>query len=330
VTDGGGSACDVLVVGGGIAGLTAALFAARCGRSTVVLIPLAPGGTLLNIEQIEDFPGFPDGIAGFELGPIVQEQAEKHGAVMRMAEIDRLQGVNGEWNATAGMEHYRARSVVLATGTRPRSLGIEGEEHLAGRGVSHCASCDGPLFRGRTVGVVGGGDSALQEALTLSEHAARVLVFHRGAGLRAQETYASRVDAHDAIDVRLHAEVEAILGESSVEGLRVRDLESGLTEDIGVSGVFVYVGAEPETDVFGAHVQLDSDGRIVTDTTLSAGLPGLFAAGDVRSGSSGQAVAAAGDGAAAAMAAHRYLAALDGGSTPPKQASAAGRSEAHG
>jgi thioredoxin reductase (NADPH) len=305
--------CDVLVVGAGIAGLTAGLFAARCGRSTIVLVPLAPGGTLLNVEQIEDFPGFLDGIAGFELGPIVQEQAEKHGAVMRMAELERIERVDGNWLATAGAERHRARTVVIATGTRPRSLGIEGEARLAGRGVSHCASCDAPLYRGRTVGVVGGGDSALQEALTAAEHAERVVVFHRGAVLSAQATYRSRVADNTAIEVRLGSTVDEILGDDSVRGVRVRDT-ADRTEDIELAAVFVYVGADAETDVLGGLVELDELGRIVTDTELSTGLPGLYAAGDVRSGSSGQAVAAAGDGAAAAMAAHRYLAALDGAS----------------
>jgi thioredoxin reductase (NADPH) len=328
MSDGNGSACDVLVVGGGLAGLTAGLFAARCGRSTVVLVPLAPGGTLLNIEQIEDFPGFPDGIAGFELGPVVQEQAEKHGAVVRMAELERLEQVDVEWNAVAGPDRYCARSVVIATGTRPRALGIEGEERLAGRGVSHCASCDGPLFRGAVVGVVGGGDSALQEALTLAEHAGRVLVFHRGDTLSAQETYAARVDAHAAIDVRLRSAVEAILGADTVSGVRVRDTASGRTEDVDLAGVFVYVGGKPEAGALGDLVQLDGLGRIVTDTKLNAGLPGLFAAGDVRSGSSGQAVAAAGDGAAAAMAAHRYLAELDRAGPRSARDPVGGRSEA--
>jgi thioredoxin reductase (NADPH) len=298
-------ACDVLVVGAGIAGLTAGLFAARCGRSTIVLVPLAPGGTLLNVEQIEDFPGFPDGIAGFELGPIVQEQAEKHGAVMRMAELEQLEHVDGEWIATAGADRFRARTVVIATGTRTRALEVDGAERLTGRGVSHCASCDAPLHRGRTVGVVGGGDSALQEALTAAEHAARVVVFHRGAALSAQETYASRVAGNDAIEVRLGSTVEEILGDDRVEGVRVRHA-NGLTEDVDLSAVFVYVGHEPEADLLAGHVQLDEQGKIVTDAFLRAG-PGLYAAGDVRSGSSGQAVSAAGDGAAAAMAAHRYL-----------------------
>jgi thioredoxin reductase (NADPH) len=312
---GDGETCDVLVVGAGIAGLTAGLFAARCGRSTIVLVPLAPGGALLNVEQIEDFPGFPDGIAGFELGPIVQEQAETHGALMRVAELEQLEHVNGEWVATAGADRYRARTVVLATGTRPRAVGIEGEERLAGRGVSHCASCDGPLFRGRTVGVVGGGDSALQEALTLAEHAARVIVFHRGTTLSGQETYRSRVAGNDGIEVRLGATVEEILGDNTMTGIRVTT--SGKTEDVELAAIFVYVGHEPETGVLNGLGQLDELGRIVTDTTLSAGLPGLYAAGDVRSGSSGQAVAAAGDGAAAAMAAHRYLATLDSPASSP-------------
>jgi thioredoxin reductase (NADPH) len=298
---------DVLVVGGGIAGLTAGLFAARCGRSTVVLVPLAPGGVLLNVEHIDDFPGFPAGVAGYELGPIVQEQAEQAGAEIRMAELEQLEYVDGEWIGTGGSDRFRARTVVLASGTRPRGLGVDGEQRLAGRGVSHCASCDAPLFRGRIVAVIGGGDSALQEALTAAEHAQRVVIFHRGSALRAQATYCSRVDEHAAIEVRLDSIVEEILGDETVVGVRVRDTASGQTEDVDVAAVFVYVGSEPESAFVAGDVARDHEGRVVTDATLSTTLPGLFAAGDVRSGSSGQAVAAAGDGAAAAMAAHRYL-----------------------
>jgi thioredoxin reductase (NADPH) len=300
---------DVLVVGGGVAGLTAGLFAARCGRSTVVLVPLAPGGTLLNVERIEDFPGFPDGIAGFELGPVVQEQAEQAGAVVRMAELAVLENVDGVWVGSCGGDRFRARTVVLATGTRARVLAVPGEERLAGRGVSHCASCDAPLFVGRTVAVVGGGDSALQEALTAAEHASRVIVVHRRETLRAQETYGTRAAAHPKIELRLLSTVEEILGEDAVTGIRVRDATTDLAEDVELAGVFVYVGNEAETQLVPDGVELDADGRIVTDATLATSVPGLFAAGDVRSGSSGQAVSAAGDGAAAAMAAHRHLAA---------------------
>jgi thioredoxin reductase (NADPH) len=300
---------EVLVVGGGVAGLTAGLFAARCGRSTVVLVPLAPGGILLNVERIEDFPGFPDGIAGFELGPVVQEQAEQAGAVVCMAELDRLEHVDDVWVGSGGGDCFRARTVVLATGTRARVLAVPGEERLVGRGVSHCASCDAPLFVGRTVAVVGGGDSALQEALTAAEHASRVIVVHRGETLRAQETYGTRVGAHPKIELRLLSTVEEILGEDAVTGIRVRDATTDLAEDVELAGVFVYVGNEPETQLVPAGVELDAEGRIVTDAALATSVPGLFAAGDVRSGSSGQAVSAAGDGAASAMAAHRHLAA---------------------
>jgi thioredoxin reductase (NADPH) len=301
----------VLVVGGGIAGLTAGLFAARCGRTTVVVIPLAAGGAMLTVERIEDFPGFPDGVAGFELAPTVQEQAEAAGALPRFGELERLEPRDGSWLAVCGAEHYVARSVVLATGTRARAAGIAGEERFAGRGVSHCASCDGPLQRGRVVAVVGGGDSALQEALTLAEHAAKVVVLHRGPALRAQETYRSRVASHPAIDVRLDTGVEEIVGDDRVAAVRVREHATGTSEEIPVDALFVYAGLEAVTAPVAGLVELDGEGRIVTDATLATAAPGLYAAGDVRSGSSGQAVAAAGDGAAAAMAAHRYLAAVD-------------------
>jgi thioredoxin reductase (NADPH) len=183
---------------------------------------------------------------------------------------------------------------------------VPGEDRLRGHGVSHCASCDAPLLAGGVAAVVGGGDSALQEALTVADHAARTVVLHRGQRLDAQAVYRSRAELHPTIDIRLGATVEAIEGEGAVAGVRLAD-----DDVLELAGVFVYVGTEPETSLVPPDVRCDDDGRVVTDVTLATGVPGLFAAGDVRSGSSGQAVSAAGDGAAAAMAAHRYLASLD-------------------
>src|SRR5215208_1052499 len=169
---------DVVVVGGGLAGLTAGLFAARYGRSTLVLEPQMPGGHLANVEKVEDFPGFPEGVAGYELGPSVQEQAANEGAEFRLAGLQRLEPVDADWLVTTEEGEYRARTVIVAAGSRPRELGVPGESRLYGRGVSHCASCDGPLFRDQKVGVVAEDAWALQEALTLASHASEVVIFH--------------------------------------------------------------------------------------------------------------------------------------------------------
>jgi thioredoxin reductase (NADPH) len=287
---------DVLVAGGGIAGLSAALTAARLGRRTLGLTGGAPGGLLLSIETIEGLPGWPDGVPGYELCPIAQEQAEAAGAEFSLVEAQALEPADGRWEVTADDGSYQARAVIVATGARMKELGVPGEERLRGRGVSHCASCDAPLLRDRVVGVVGGGDSALQEALTLASAAARVIVLQRGDELTAQETYRLRVDEHPRIEVRYGVVVEEILGEGKVTGVRTSDGE------LELDAVFPYVGLEPNTEWL--------RGR-------SLPAPGLFAAGIVRPDAVGRAAASAGDGAAAALAAERFLAdatAIAGGS----------------
>jgi len=302
---------DILVVGGGMAALTAGLFAARAGRSTLVLEPAVPGGHLVNIPKIEDFPGFPDGVSGYELGPNTQLQAMNYGAEFAMAEVQALAraegGSDGDWLVTTTDGEHRAGAVVVASGSRPRALGVPGEDRLTGRGVSHCASCDGPLFRGQTVGVAGGGDSALLEALILAEHVGKVQVFQRGEAFAAQQTYRQRVEDERKIEVSFRTEVREILGEAEVTGVRVHDLVSATERTVELSGLFVYVGLVPNSGFLEGLLTLDPDGRIPTDIWMRTELPGLFAAGDVRRDSASQAITAAGDGATAAVAADRYL-----------------------
>ena len=198
--------------------------------------------------------------------------------------------------------------MIVASGSEPRPLGVPGEARLVGRGVSHCASCDGPFHRGGTVAVVGGGDSALQEALALTEYAARIVVLHREATLAAQQTYRQRVLEHPAVEVRAGTTVEEILGEETVSGVLVRHVASGARAPLEVTGVFVYVGLAPRTAFLRDLGVLDSAGRVATDAWMRTARPGLFAVGDIRADSAAQAITAAGDGATAAIAAHRYLA----------------------
>lgn len=309
---------DIVVIGGGIAGLTAGLFAARAGRSTLVLEPTMPAGHLLNIQKIEDFPGFMDGVSGIELGPNTQMQAMNQGAEFAMAEVQSLARADGgdsaDWLLSTTDGDHRAGAVIIASGSHARALGVPGEERLVGRGVSHCASCDGPLFRGQTVGVAGGGDSALQEALTLAEYVGKVYVFVRGDRLEAQHVYRQRVAEERKIEVLYRTEVREILGEETVSGARIADLGSGGERTVDLVGLFVYVGLLPNTDFLDGLVQLDEAGRIPVDIWMRTELPGLFAAGDVRQDSASQAIAAAGDGATAAIAADRYLSARAGAS----------------
>ena len=301
------TAYDVVIAGGGIAGLTAGLTLARLGRRTVVLTGRTLGGHLLSIERIDGFPGFPDGIPGYELCPMVQEQATAAGAEVRATEATAPRVEEDRWSLTTGDGDVRARAVVIATGTTLRTLGIPGEERLRGKGVSHCASCDAPLLRARVVGVVGGGDSALQEALTLAGHASRVIVLNRGGAFSAQATYCQRVRTNPRIEVRLNTVVEEVVGDGALTGARTRSVRDGKVSDLELAGLFVYVGLAAATTWLGGAVALDSSGRIFVDDTMRSGQPGLFAAGTVRSGSAGRAAAAAGDGTTAAVAADAYL-----------------------
>lgn len=302
----------VVVAGGGIAGLTAGLTSARLGRSTLVLTGGTPGGLLLSINEIEGVPAFPDGVAGYDLCPLAEEQATSAGAVFAPDELVALEPAERGWTVHTTNGGVTAGAVVLATGARLRELDVPGEERLRGKGVSHCASCDAPLLRDRVVGVVGGGDSALQEALTLADTAARVVVLHRGHDLDAQETYRQRVLAHERIDVRYGVTVDEVLGGETVSGVRLREQATDAVADLEVAALFVYIGLEPNTALGTGGPTLDAEGRIATDSTLSTALPGVFAAGICRAGAAGRAAAAAGDGATAAIGAHRYLGEMHG------------------
>lgn len=306
-------AYEIVVAGAGIAGLSAGLTAARLGRSVLVLTGGVPGGLLLGIDRIDGVPGFPDGVAGYELCPAAQEQAAAAGASFSMAQLERLEGAEDAWTIGTGEGEKTARAVVLAMGASFEVLGVPGEERLQGHGISTCASCDAPLLRGETAAVVGGGDSALQEALTLAEALERVLILHRGEQLDGQKNYSRLVLEHPRIEVRYGSVVEEMLGEETLTGLRVRDLAGGALETLEVAAVFPFVGLRPNTERLEGTVPLDREGRVLTDGALRTSLPGVLAAGIARSGAVGRAAAAAGEGAAAAIAAEAYLA---GGAWP--------------
>lgn len=298
---------DVIIIGSGLAGLTAGLFAARQGLSTLVFEANIPGGHLVSIEKIEDFPGFPDGVAGYELCPNLQRQAGDAGAEFQRAEVSRIEAQGRFWLVSTDDEKHQAKTVIVATGSAPKSLGAPGEEKLAGRGVSHCASCDGPLYNGQTVAVVGGGDSALQEALTLSNYADRVLVFNEGERFTGQSNYQQRVFSSSKITVQHRTIVEEVLGDEVVTGVKLRNLASGESSQMELAGIFVYPGLKPNTGLLRDLVKLSESGHLATDVSMQTEKPGLFAAGDIRVDSASQAITSAGDGATAAIAAWRYI-----------------------
>ena len=274
----------------------------------MVIERLMAGNQIINVEKVEDFPGFPDGVAGAELAPLIQDQAMKAGTEFAMDEVTGLT-LDGPYKVvTTYSGSYRTGAVIVAAGSSLRKLGIPGEEELYGSGVSQCATCDGPMFMGEVVGVVGGGDAAADEAMTLTEYVDKVVLFHRREELRAQKVLQDRVLNHPKIDVALNTVVESIVGENMVKGVQVRNVVTNLRDRVDLTGVFVFVGLEPNTDFVRGVLKTDNAGHIPVDLWMETEVPGMFAAGDIRQHSAAQLASAAGDGATAAIAAVRYVA----------------------
>ena len=298
---------DVLIVGGGLAGMTAAMYGALYGLKTGLIERMMGGAQIINIEKIENFPGFPEGISGAELAPAVQEQAMNAGAEFIMAEVSGITR-DGDYkvvNSDAGT--YRAKAVIVATGSSLRQLGIPGEEELFGRGVSHCATCDGPMFMGQVVGVVGGGDSAADEALTLAQYADRVLLFHRRDQLRAYKAVQDRVHKSRKIEVVWNSVVQEVLGEETVSGVRVRNVVTNMENVVDLYGIFIYIGLAPHSALVNGLVKVDNAGHIPVNLSMETDVRGLYAVGDIRQNSVAQLASAAGDGATAAISAFNYI-----------------------
>ncbi len=298
---------DVLIVGGGLAGMTAGLFAARHGMSTAIIEKMMGGAQIINIEKIENFPGFPQGISGAELGPAVQEQAMDAGVEFIIAEASGVSRDGDQKVVASDAGQHRGKAVIVAAGSNLRQLGIPGEEELFGRGVSHCATCDGPMFMNEVVGVVGGGDSAVDEALTLTDYVDRVLLFHRGDRLSAQKVLQDRLNDNRKIEVVWNSVVERILGEDTLTGVEVRNTVTNLENQVSLSGLFIYVGLEPGSELVKDLVKLDNAGHIPVGISMETEIPGLYAVGDIRQNSASQLVSSAGDGATAAIAAYKYI-----------------------
>ena len=298
---------DVLVVGGGLAGLTASMFAARYGLNTGLIERMMGGAQIINVEKIENFPGFPQGISGAELGPAVQEQAMDAGTELIMAEATGISR-DGQYKVVStDAGDYRAKTVIVAAGSTLRRLGIPGEDEFYGRGVSQCATCDGPLYMRQVVGVVGGGNSAADEAITLTQYAERVLLFHRRDQLRAQKALQDRIHNDRKIEVVWNSDIEEIVGQETVSGVRVRNVVTNLKNLVDLSGLFVYVGLEPNSQLVRGLVKVDNAGHIPVNISMETEVPGVYAIGDIRQNSVAQLVSAAGDGATAALTAFRYV-----------------------
>lgn len=298
---------DIIIIGGGAAGFSAGMYAARDGCRTVLLERFSAGGQVLNCEHIENYPGFPDGVAGYSLGPLLQQQAMSFGMQMQLTEVAsvRLEGDDRVVVTDAG--ELRAKALIVATGSRFTSLDIPGEEDFAGKGVSHCASCDGAFFIDKPVVVVGGGDAAVDEGLHLTQYVSQVTLVHRRDTLRACRALQDRARQADKLAFRWNTALRAIEGGEGVERVQLEDLQTGQTSQLEVAGVFIYAGLTPNSGLLDGIAPLNGNGQIVTDLWMRTAVPGILAAGDVRGESSRQLISAAGDGATAALAAVRYV-----------------------
>ncbi len=312
---------QVIIIGSGPAGYTAAIYAARANLNPLVVASsVEAGGELMNTTDVENFPGFPDGILGPDLMTKMQAQAERFGAEVLYDDVIELDvaGPVKRVKLGSGAEHL-ADSIVFATGSAPRKIGVEGEQRLSGRGVSYCATCDGFFFRDRVIAVVGGGDSAMEEATFLTKFAAKVYVIHRRDELRASKIMQERAFRNDKIEFIWNSEIVDILGADAVTGVVLRDTVDGSTRELGLDGVFVAIGNDPRTHLVHGKLDLTPEGTIWVDGRSSrTSVPGIFAAGDVIDPTYRQAVTAAGSGTIAALDVEHYLAALGEAGEPAR------------
>ena len=297
----------IIIIGGGPAGLTAGLYTSRAGLKSLLIERGIFGGQIVNATLVENYPGFPKGISGAELGSLMHQQAVTYGLEVITAEVTGLAQGQPYYNVSTTEGSFEAAAIIIAAGSEYRKLGVTGEERLTGRGVSYCATCDGFLFRGKEVAVIGGGDTAVTDALELGQHVKKVYVIHRRDQLRAGHLLQERAFAHPKLEFIWNTVVEEVLGDRLLEGLKLRNVRTGQQSNLKVEGLFVAVGLMPNSQQFFKILELDDTGYIVTDEMMATSAPGIFAAGDIRRNSARQVASAVGDGVTSAVSAFRYL-----------------------
>lgn len=299
---------DMIIIGGGPAGYTGALYAARAGLDVLVLEKLSAGGQMALTSQIDNYPGFSEGIDGFTLGEKMQQGAESFGARTELAEVYALDLKAEPKRVETSEGEFLAKTVVIATGASPRELGVPQEQALIGRGVNYCAACDGMFYKGKTVVVAGGGNSAAGDALQLSRIAEKVILVHRRDTLRATKIYHKALEEAPNVEFAWNSAITELISDGKLKAVRVRDVQTGQLREIPCDGLFVSIGRKPSTDLVKGQLELDEAGYIIADETTRTNIPGVFAAGDVRTKVLRQIITAAADGASAAHWAEEYLA----------------------
>jgi thioredoxin reductase (NADPH) len=297
----------VVIIGSGPAGLTAAIYAARANLEPLVIRGLQPGGLIATTSEVENYPGFPDSVGGYELSEMMERQAERFNARFLNTIVTQVDLSQRPFTLITDDGTITADTLIISTGASPRKLGVPGEEQLANRGVSYCATCDGAFFRNKAVAVVGGGNSALDEGLFLTRFVSDLYVIHRRDSLRADPILQERAFSNEKVKFIWNSVAEEIVGNGTVEAIRVRNVETGEVTELPVQGVFPYIGHVPNTSLFESQLELDEGGYIVTDGRTRTNIPGVFAAGDVTDHIYRQAITAAGEGCQAAMEATWYL-----------------------
>jgi thioredoxin reductase (NADPH) len=298
---------EVIIIGGGPAGLSAGLYASRARLKSLLIEMGLPGGQITNAELVENYPGFAQGISGLELGQLIHQQATRYGLETLQAEATGLE-LEGEKRVVVTTKgKFSTKAIIIASGSERRKLGVAGEEGLTGKGVSYCATCDGPFFKESPVAVIGGGNAAITEALHLAKFASRVKVIHRRNELRATKILQEKAQVEPKIEFLWDTKVEGIEGKEKVKRLNLSNVKSGEKSTLDVAGVFVAVGLKPNTDYLKGVLSLDDAGYIITNEKMETSIAGIFAAGDVRLNSARQAITAAGDGATAAVYAEKFV-----------------------
>lgn len=298
---------DLVIIGGGPGGCTAALYAARAGVDVVVLEKLSAGGQMALTPQIDNYPGFPDGVDGFTLGMQMQQGAERFGAKTELAEVYSADLRSDPKVIETSEGTFRGRAVIIATGANPRALGVPREQELVGRGVNYCAHCDGMFYRGKTVAVVGGGNSAAADAMLLSRIAKKVILIHRRDSLRATKIYHEPLEKAENVEFIWNSTVSGLLHGEKLTGIQVKNVNTGEERAVACDGLFISIGRAPATELFKGQLELDDGGYIAADESTATNIAGVFAVGDVRTKQLRQIVTAVADGAMAAHAAEEYL-----------------------